>query len=39
LPEYAPPLEKLKLIKVDWKNISGEDLKKAREEWSRVFMP
>jgi iron(III) transport system substrate-binding protein len=39
LPEYAPPLEKLKLIKVDWKNISGEDLKKAREDWNRIFMP
>jgi iron(III) transport system substrate-binding protein len=39
LPEYAPAIESLKLIKMDWKAMSTEQLKKVREEWTKVFNP
>jgi iron(III) transport system substrate-binding protein len=39
VPEYAPPIDSLKLIKIDWKNMSTEQLKKQREEWLSIFSP
>ena len=39
LPEYAPPIDSLKLIKVDWKALSTEQLKKVREDWVKNFNP
>jgi iron(III) transport system substrate-binding protein len=39
LPEYAPPIDQLKLIKMDWGAITTEDLNKARAEWLSVFNP
>ena len=39
LPEYAPPIDSLKLIPVDWKSLSTEELKKIRAEWTAIFNP
>jgi iron(III) transport system substrate-binding protein len=39
LPEYAPAISSLKLIKVDWDSISPDDIRKAKEEWLRLFNP
>lgn len=39
LPEYAPAIDSLKLVKMDWGAITTEDLNKARAEWLSVFNP
>ncbi len=39
LPEYAPPIDSLKIIPVDWKSLSTEELKKIRAEWTAIFNP
>ncbi len=39
LPEYAPPIESLKLIKMDWKGLSTDKLKVKRDEWTSIFNP
>lgn len=39
LPEYAPPIDQIKLVKMDWSAISTEDLNKARAEWVSIFNP
>src|SRR5262249_29288178 len=36
LPDYAPALDSLKTIKVDWERISKAKLQKRREEWRRI---
>jgi ABC-type Fe3+ transport system substrate-binding protein len=37
LPDYAPPIESLKLIPVDWRGLSTDELKKIRAEWTGLF--
>ncbi len=39
LPDYAPPIDTLKLIKMDWNAITTEDLTKAKAEWLSLFNP
>lgn len=39
LPEYAPAIESLKLMKMDWKALSTEKLKQVRTEWTAIFNP
>jgi iron(III) transport system substrate-binding protein len=39
LPDYAPPIDSLKLIKVDWTKITADDIRKAKAEWQSVFTP
>lgn len=39
LPEYAPAIDDLKLISVDWKSVSTEKLKDIRAEWTKIFVP
>jgi iron(III) transport system substrate-binding protein len=39
LPEYAPSIDTLKLINVDWQGLSTEKLKMLRDEWTAVFNP
>ena len=39
LPEYAPSIDSLKLINVDWQGFSTEKLKVLRDEWTAVFNP
>jgi iron(III) transport system substrate-binding protein len=39
LPEYAPPIESLNVIKADWAAMTTPELQKAREEWGKLFNP
>jgi iron(III) transport system substrate-binding protein len=39
LPEYAPSIDSLKLINVDWQSLTQEKLKALREEWIGAFNP
>ena len=39
LPEYAPPIDSLNVIKMDWAKISTADMNKARSEWTEMFNP
>lgn len=39
IPDYAPSIDDLHLIEVDWKSVTTADMKKAREEWSSIFNP
>jgi iron(III) transport system substrate-binding protein len=39
LPEYAPAIDSLKLINVDWAGLSSEKLKRLRDEWTEIFNP
>jgi iron(III) transport system substrate-binding protein len=39
LPDYAPSIDSLKLIDMDWQALSEEKLKEMREEWVEVFNP
>ncbi len=38
LPEYAPAIESIKAIPVDWEKVTLEDMQKARDEWASIFM-
>lgn len=39
IPEYSPPIESLKLIKLDWSTLTAEDLAKAKADWLATFNP
>jgi iron(III) transport system substrate-binding protein len=39
LPDYAPSIDSLKLINVDWQGLTDAKLRERREEWIRVFNP
>ena len=39
LPEYAPSIDSLNLINVDWQGLSTEKLKTLRDEWIGIFNP
>jgi ABC-type Fe3+ transport system substrate-binding protein len=39
LPDYAPGIDSLRLINVDWQGLSSEKLKVLRNEWTDVFNP
>jgi iron(III) transport system substrate-binding protein len=39
LPEYAPAIDTLNVIKIDWEKLSTQELEKLRAEWSGVFNP
>jgi len=39
LPEYAPGIDSLNLINVDWQGLSSEKLKGLRDEWTGLFNP
>ena len=38
-PTYAPPISEIKTIKVDWKKMTTDELKKIRDEWAGIFAP
>ncbi|MFC0407754.1 ABC transporter substrate-binding protein [Roseomonas elaeocarpi] len=38
-PEYAPPIDQVKVIPIDWKSVSAADLDKAKQEWISIFNP
>lgn len=37
LPQYAPPIDSLNVIKIDWDKVTTADMDKARTEWSGIF--
>jgi iron(III) transport system substrate-binding protein len=39
LPDYAPSIETLKVIPIDWDKLSTADLQKLRSEWVSIFNP
>jgi iron(III) transport system substrate-binding protein len=39
LPDYAPGIDSLKLINVDWQGLTDAKLRERREEWIGVFNP
>jgi hypothetical protein len=39
LPDYAPSVDSVKLIKVDWENMSPKALEEKRAEWLSIFNP
>ena len=39
IPDYAPPIEKLNVIKVDWEKITPADTSNAKAEWLKLFKP
>jgi iron(III) transport system substrate-binding protein len=39
LPDYAPSIDTLKLIKVDWKGMTTAEIQKQRQEWVSIFNP
>jgi iron(III) transport system substrate-binding protein len=39
VPQYAPPIDDLKVINVDWEKTSTADMEKARAEWQEIFNP
>jgi iron(III) transport system substrate-binding protein len=39
LPEYAPAIDGLNLINVDWQALSTDKLKVLRDAWTSVFNP
>ena len=39
LPEYAPAIDSLKLIPMDWTKIGVEEIKKGKAEWQSIFTP
>jgi iron(III) transport system substrate-binding protein len=38
-PVYAPPIESLNVIKIDWSKLTTADMGKARAEWQSIFNP
>lgn len=39
VPAYAPAIENLNVIKVDWEKMTAADMTKARDEWLSIFNP
>jgi iron(III) transport system substrate-binding protein len=39
LPEYAPSIDSLKLIPMDWQGMTPQSIQKLRDEWVSIFMP
>jgi iron(III) transport system substrate-binding protein len=39
IPDYAPPIDKLNVIKIDWEKVTAEDESKAKAEWLSIFKP
>lgn len=39
IPDYAPPIDKLNVIKIDWEKITAEDQSRAKAEWLGIFKP
>jgi iron(III) transport system substrate-binding protein len=37
LPDYAPSIDGLNVIKIDWNKITLADMEKARAEWISIF--
>ncbi|MBV9828588.1 MAG: extracellular solute-binding protein [Alphaproteobacteria bacterium] len=38
LPDYAPAIDSIHAIPVDWEKVTLDDMQKARDEWAGLFM-
>ncbi len=38
-PDYAPAIDQLTVLPIDWNAITADDIKKAKTEWQRLFTP
>ena len=38
-PDYAPAIDDLNVIKVDWSKVSTDDMAAARSDWVNIFNP
>ena len=36
-PKYAPPIEKVKAVPIDWSKVTQKEFVAAREEWTALF--
>ena len=39
LPQYAPAIDDLKVMPIDWNKITAEDIQKGKAEWQSIFAP
>ena len=39
LPDYAPSIDALPVIKMDWDKITEDEVRKAKAEWLSIFNP
>jgi hypothetical protein len=39
IPDHAPPIDKLNVVKIDWEKFSREDAARAKGEWLGLFTP
>jgi iron(III) transport system substrate-binding protein len=39
LPDYAPAIDDLTVMPVDWTKIDAEEIKKGKAEWQSIFAP
>jgi len=37
VPDYAPNMESIKRVDLDWRRLSTADMQKAREDWKAIF--
>lgn len=37
VPDYAPPIEQVKAIPIDWTKVTQDEFLQAREEWTSIF--
>ena len=38
LPEYAPAIDSINAIPVEWEKVTLDEMQKARDEWASLFM-
>ncbi len=38
-PDYAPSIDSLTVMPIDWNKITAEDIKKGKAEWQSLFTP
>ena len=39
LPDYAPAIDELTVMPVDWTKISAEEIRQGKAEWQSIFAP
>ena len=39
IPEYAPAIDELTVMPIDWNKITTEDIKAGKAEWQSIFTP
>ncbi len=39
LPDYAPAIDQLTVMPVDWNKVTAEEIKKGKAEWQSLFSP